>query len=80
MVARRGRRWNCASLAVQVSEDRTFKVWDLSAGSCIFQSHIISASPCTALAIDPLDLRCAIFTSDRADSGLRRSVRNAAAR
>ena len=40
------------------------QVWDLEEGSMIYQSSILSASPLTALAIDPSFLRLAAGSGD----------------
>ncbi|XP_064411245.1 WD repeat-containing protein 27-like [Latimeria chalumnae] len=40
------------NVLVSVSEDRTFKVWDSSSASLIYQSAVLSASPLLSLCID----------------------------
>eukprot|EP00899_Mesostigma_viride_P012932 jgi/Mesvir1/2163/Mv16675-RA.2 len=51
-------------VVVSVAEDRTFKLWDLEAGALLYQSAIISASPFTALAMDPSFPRFAVGSND----------------
>ena len=53
---------------ISISEDRTFKVWDLSAQACLFQSHIMSSSPCVSLAIEAKWSRFAIADAEGAHS------------
>eukprot|EP01137_Pigoraptor_chileana_P016279 Opistho-2@72975 len=54
------------SLVVSISEDRTFKVWDITEGSLVYQSSIVSSSPFISLAMDPLADRFAIGSEDGA--------------
>lgn len=43
---------------VSTSEDRTFKVWDLSQRCLVYQSAVLCAAPPTCLALDPSFPRC----------------------
>jgi WD40 repeat protein len=51
---------------VTLSDDRTFKIWDLSTRSLVYQSSIISSSPFISCAMDPdpLTPRFALGTAD----------------
>ncbi|XP_048585644.1 WD repeat-containing protein 27 isoform X2 [Nematostella vectensis] len=49
---------------VTISEDRTFKVWNIKESSLIYQSAIISVSPFISLALDPLKKCIAIGSAD----------------
>jgi WD40 repeat protein len=51
-------------LLVTAAEDRTFKVWDLEAGTLYYQSAILCAAALTCLAIDPLYNRVAVGAAD----------------
>ncbi|XP_035688084.1 WD repeat-containing protein 27-like [Branchiostoma floridae] len=52
------------STIVSISEDRTFKVWDLENSSLIYQSTIISAFPFLSMSHDPTKESFAVGTSD----------------
>ncbi|XP_071798693.1 WD repeat-containing protein 27-like [Asterias amurensis] len=52
------------SCVVSVSEDRTFKVWDITKGCLVYQSSIISASPFLSLVMNPNCEHFAVGTSD----------------
>ncbi|PNW86908.1 hypothetical protein CHLRE_02g100800v5 [Chlamydomonas reinhardtii] len=41
-----------AALLVTAGADRTFKIWDLQAGSLVMQSSVLGAAPLTALALE----------------------------
>eukprot|EP00761_Pharyngomonas_kirbyi_P009845 gb/GECH01009863.1/.p1 GENE.gb/GECH01009863.1/~~gb/GECH01009863.1/.p1 ORF type:complete len:874 (+),score=185.05 gb/GECH01009863.1/:1-2622(+) len=47
-----------------VSEDGTFKLWDLKTHTLKYDSQIVSASPLKFVSSDPLHNRCAIGTED----------------
>jgi WD40 repeat protein len=47
-------------LLISISEDRTFKIWDLASQSLFYQSAILSASPFLSVAADPLRNRFAV--------------------
>ncbi|CAH1264288.1 WDR5B [Branchiostoma lanceolatum] len=49
---------------VSISEDRTFKIWDLENSSLVYQSTIISAFPFLSLSHDPTKESFAVGTSD----------------
>ncbi|TPX68688.1 hypothetical protein SpCBS45565_g02904 [Spizellomyces sp. 'palustris'] len=49
---------------VSISEDRTFKVWDVANRCCLYQSTILSPYPLTSVAIDPDHFRCCIGSED----------------
>lgn len=51
-------------LLVSVSEDRTFKVWDLATRGLFYQSAILSAFPLVSLAMDPVDHRLTVGSSN----------------
>ncbi|XP_070578723.1 WD repeat-containing protein 27-like isoform X2 [Ptychodera flava] len=64
-------RVNCAefcphyqSTVVSVSDDRTFKIWDISNSCLVYQSTIISASPFISLTMDLLNPQFAVGSSD----------------
>ncbi|XP_067901569.1 WD repeat-containing protein 27 isoform X3 [Heterodontus francisci] len=40
------------NILVSISEDRTFKVWDLTSNSLLYQSAVLSASPLLSLCMD----------------------------
>ncbi|MEE6475455.1 hypothetical protein FKM82_010750, partial [Ascaphus truei] len=40
------------NLLISISEDRTYKVWDYRAGSLVYQSAVLSASPLLRMYID----------------------------
>ncbi|XP_019643830.1 PREDICTED: WD repeat-containing protein 27-like isoform X1 [Branchiostoma belcheri] len=52
------------STIVSISEDRTFKVWDLENSALVYQSAIISAFPFLSLSHDPTKESFAVGTSD----------------
>jgi hypothetical protein len=43
---------NKSHLLLSISEDRTFKIWDMSSNNVLYQSAIISSSPFTCVDID----------------------------
>ncbi|KAJ3186330.1 WD repeat-containing protein 27 [Gaertneriomyces sp. JEL0708] len=47
-----------------ISQDRTFKVWDVANETCLYQSPIISPCALTCIAIDPLLNRLCIGSED----------------
>ncbi|XP_038078106.1 WD repeat-containing protein 27-like isoform X2 [Patiria miniata] len=49
---------------VSVSEDRTFKIWDITRGCLVYQSCIISASPFLSLAMNTNSECFAVGSSD----------------
>ncbi|XP_064602272.1 WD repeat-containing protein 27-like isoform X2 [Liolophura sinensis] len=49
---------------VSVSEDRTFKVWNVKELSLVYQSSIISGSPFISMAMNPNKEQVAIGTTD----------------
>ena len=52
------------SLIITVSEDRTYKLWDLSKGEIIYKSSILSAYPFLCVAVNPLELTFACGSSE----------------
>ncbi|KAJ3049883.1 WD repeat-containing protein 27, partial [Rhizophlyctis rosea] len=52
------------SFLITVSEDRTFKVWDIATPSLIYQSPIISPYAFTTLSFDPIRPRFVIGSED----------------
>ncbi|XP_006823341.2 WD repeat-containing protein 27-like [Saccoglossus kowalevskii] len=64
-------RVNCAefcphysSTVVSISDDRTFKIWDIANSCLIYQSTIISASPFISLSMDATNPQFAVGSSD----------------
>ncbi|XP_078000774.1 WD repeat-containing protein 27-like [Glandiceps talaboti] len=62
---------NCAefcphydSTVVSISDDRTFKVWDISNSCLVYQSTIISASPFISLSMDMVNPQFAVGSCD----------------
>ena len=51
---------------VTASDDRTFRVWDLSRGELAYESGILGAAPLISVAIDPTFPRMAIGSTDGA--------------
>ena len=49
---------------ITVSDDRTFKVWNLQRRELVYQSSIYGASPLTCLAVDPSFPRMAVGSID----------------
>ncbi|KAK3285759.1 hypothetical protein CYMTET_6648 [Cymbomonas tetramitiformis] len=49
---------------VTISEDRTYKVWDLEAGTVLHNSSILCAAALTCLALDPSFPRLAVGAAD----------------
>ncbi|XP_022091006.1 WD repeat-containing protein 27-like isoform X2 [Acanthaster planci] len=52
------------STLVSVSEDRTFKIWDITEGCVIYQSCIISASPFLSLVMNQTSEGFAVGSAD----------------
>ncbi|XP_033101043.1 WD repeat-containing protein 27-like [Anneissia japonica] len=52
------------ALVVSISEDRTFKVWDISKNILVYQSTIISGSPFLCLALNHESEQVAIGSTD----------------
>ena len=46
------------------SEDRTFKLWDISARCLLYQSSVVSSSPFTSIAFDPKRERVVLGSED----------------
>jgi len=55
---------NNESKIVSISEDRTFKVWDIEQSCLVYQSAILSAHPFLSLDIDPVQDQMAIGSAD----------------
>ncbi|XP_065833672.1 WD repeat-containing protein 27-like [Oscarella lobularis] len=49
---------------VSVSEDRTFKIWDVVQGSLVYQSAIVSAFAFLSVCVHPLEAQFSIGSSD----------------
>ncbi|XP_074657849.1 WD repeat-containing protein 27-like [Tubulanus polymorphus] len=52
------------STLVSISEDRTFKIWNIEDGCLVYQSCIVSASPFISLTMHPLLEQFAVGSTD----------------
>ncbi|XP_058953759.2 WD repeat-containing protein 27 [Pocillopora verrucosa] len=52
------------SIIVSISEDRTFKVWNIEQSCLVYQSAILSAHPFLSLAMDSVQEQMAIGSAD----------------
>ncbi|KAH6595189.1 hypothetical protein BASA50_005982 [Batrachochytrium salamandrivorans] len=55
---------NAKNWLLSLSEDRSFKVWDYVSLTCIYDSPIVSSSPLTSIAFDPIRPIFAIGSED----------------